>query len=104
MGKETERSSEMRRVLDEWESSGLRRREFCQQRGIALTTFDYWRREHAIKRRKPARLPRMVAVKINNVEPAPHFTLSLANGRRIECSWRFADVELARLIRIAESA
>lgn len=104
MGKETERSCEMRRVLDEWESSGLSRREFCQQRDIALTTFDYWRREHAVKPRKPARAPRMVAVQINNVEPAPHFTLSLANGRRIECSWRFADVELARLIRIAESA
>jgi hypothetical protein len=104
MGKATERSSEMRRVLDEWETSGLSRREFCQQRGIAVTTFDYWRREHAVKRRKPARPPRMVAVKINNVEPVPYFTLSLANGRRIECSWRFADVELARLIRIAESA
>ena len=104
MGKATERASEMRRVLEEWESSGLRRREFCEQRGIALTTFDYWRREHAVKRRGPARLPRMVAVKVKNAEPAPHFTLSLANGRRIECSWRFADVELARLIRIAESA
>ena len=104
MGKETERSSGMRRVLDEWESSGLRRREFCQQRGIALTTFDYWRREHAVKRRNQARLPRMVAVKVDNVEPAPYFTLSLANGRRIECSWRFGEVELARLIRIAESA
>ena len=32
------------------------------------------------------------------------FTLSLANGRRIECGWGFADGELARLIRIAESA
>jgi hypothetical protein len=104
MGEETERSSEMRRVLDEWESSGLRRREFCQQRGIALTTFDYWRREHATKRRKPARLPRMVAVKVTHVEPAGQFTLSLANGRRIESSWRFGDVELARLIRIAENA
>jgi hypothetical protein len=37
-------------------------------------------------------------------EPAGQFTLSLANGRRIESSWRFGDVELARLIRIAESA
>ena len=46
----------------------------------------------------------MVAVKVAHAEPAPHFTLSLANGRRIECSWRFADAELARLIRIAESA
>ena len=104
MGKETERSSEMRRVLDEWESSGLRRREFCQQRGISLTTFDYWRREHGTKRRKPARLPRMVAVKVTHVEPVGQFTLSLANGRRIESSWRFGDVELARLIGIAENA
>jgi hypothetical protein len=39
-----------------------------------------------------------------NAKPAQQFTLSLANGRRIESSWRFADVELARLIRIAESA
>ena len=89
MGKETERSAEMRRVLEEYAAGGLSRREFCQQRGIALTTFDYWRRVHAVK-----------------VAPAEaaDFRLSLANGRRIECSWRFADAELARLIRIAESA
>ena len=40
-------------------------------------------------------------------EPEParrfHINLSLANGRRIESSWRFGDVELARLIRIAET-
>jgi len=46
----------------------------------------------------------MVAVKVANAEPAADFRLSLGNGRRIECSWRFADAELARLIRIAESA
>jgi hypothetical protein len=103
MGKETERSAEMRLVVEEYAASGLRRREFCQQRGIALTTLDYWRREHAVKPRKQERRPRMVAVKVANAEPAAHFTLSLANGRRIECSWRFADAELARLIRIVES-
>lgn len=48
MGKETERSAEMRRVLEEYAASGLTRREFCERRGIALTTFDYWRREHAM--------------------------------------------------------
>ena len=104
MCKETERSAEMRRVLNEWESSGLRRREFCEQRGIALTTFDYWRREHAVQPRKQGQRPRLIAVQVANAEPAPQFTLSLANGRRIGCSWRFADAELARLIRIAESA
>ena len=104
MGKQTERSAEMRRVLEEYAASGLSRREFCQQRGIALTTFDYWRREHAVQQGKPERGPRMVAVKVSNAEPAPHFALSLTNGRRIESSWQFADAELARLIRIAESA
>lgn len=101
MGKETERSGEMRRVLEEYAAGGLRRREFCQQRGIALTTFDYWRRVHAVK---PSKQVRLVAVKVAHTEPAADFRLSLANGRRIECSWRFADAELARLIRIAESA
>ena len=104
MGKETERSAEMRRVLEEYAAGGLSRREFCQQRGIALTTFDYWRRQHAAKPRKPERRPRLVAVKVAGAEPAADFRLSLRNGRRIECSWRFADAELTRLIRIAESA
>ena len=104
MRKETKRSAEMRGVLEEFAASGLGRREFCQQRGIALTTFDYWRREHAVQPRRPARRPRMVAVKLANAESAASFSLRLANGRRIECSWRFADAELARLIRIAESA
>jgi hypothetical protein len=104
MGKETERSAEMRRMLEEYAASGLSRREFCRQRGMALTTFDYWRREHAMKPRKKERRPRLVKVEVANMEPAAQFTLSLGNGRRIECSWRFADGELARLIRVAESA
>ena len=31
------------------------------------------------------------------------FALVLANGRRIESSWRFADADLLRLIRAAEA-
>ena len=104
MGQETKRSAEMRRMLEEYKASGLTRQEYCRQRRIALTTFDYWRREHALKPRKQERRPRMVAVEVADAEAGPNFTLSLANGRRIECSWRFADAELARLIRIAESA
>ena len=105
MGEETKRSAEMRRVLEEYKASGLTRREFCRQRSIALTTFDYWRREHAMKPRKQGRRPRLVKVEVAASEAAgPGFTLSLANGRRIESSWWFAEAELARLIRIAESA
>jgi hypothetical protein len=35
--------------------------------------------------------------------PATGFSLVLANGRRIESSWKFAEAELIRLIRAAEA-
>jgi hypothetical protein len=98
MGKETQRSAEMKRVVEEYAASGLSRKQFCEQRGIAPTTFDYWRRELSAK-------PRMVKVKVAAAcEPLGHFVLTLANGRRIKSAWRFADAELTRLIRVAESA
>jgi hypothetical protein len=38
------RAQEMRRVLALWQRSGLRLREFSEQRGIALSTLRWWRR------------------------------------------------------------
>ena len=88
----------MKRVVEEFGASGLTRREFCSQRGIALTTFDYWRRQLRSK-------PRLVKVEVARPEAgAQSFTLRLANGRSIESSWRFDEEELARLIQIAERA
>ena len=84
-------------TIQEFETSGLTRREFCQRRGIPITTLDYWRRS---ERRKP----RLVEVSVAASEPGSGFTLGLTNGRLIESSWRFDEGELARLIRIAESA
>ena len=98
MGKPTDRRSEMRRVVEEFRASGLTRGEFCSQRGIALTTFDYWRRQLRTQ-------PRLVKVDVAPPEGAAQsFTLRLANGRSVESSWQFGEEELARLIRIAERA
>ena len=38
------RAREMRRVLAQWQRSGLRPREFGEQRGIALSALRWWRR------------------------------------------------------------
>jgi hypothetical protein len=97
MGKQGRSAEDIRRILGEFQSSGLTRREFCQGRRIPVTTLDYWRRVQP-------RRPRLVQVEVAASEAGQSFTLSLANGRRIESGWRFADAELARLIRIAESA
>ena len=96
MGKPTDRRSEMRRVVEEFLSSGLTRREFCSQRGMPLTTFDYWRTKLRSK-------PRLVKVEVARPDQAAQsLTLRLANGRSIESSWRFDEDQLARLIQIAE--
>ncbi len=87
MGKPTARAAEMRRVLGEYESSGQTRREFCEGRGIAVTTFDYWRRIHA-------RRSKLVQVEVTAPEPGPGFTLvwpmgggSIARGGSPRANW-----------------
>jgi hypothetical protein len=65
---------------------------------MALTTFDYWRRQLRAK-------PRLVKVEVGRVKAAGQsFTLRLGNGRVIESSFAFDEEELARLIRVVERA
>ena len=87
---------EIRGIVDGFAKSGMKRREYCEKHNIPITTFDYWRR--AQKKRKP----RLVEVAIET-QPTAGFALVLANGRRIESSWNFAEAELLRLMRVAEA-
>ena len=86
---------EFRGIAEGFARSGMTRREYCAKHKIAMTTLDYWRRTLKSK-------PKLVEVAME-AQPEPFgFTLVLGNGRRIESSWKFAEVELARLIRVAE--
>ena len=97
-------TTERRRLVELYESRGVgvTRKEFCRIHHIATSTLDYWRR---VERRED--VGKLVAVELEPARPANStgvdFSLKLANGRRIETSWRFFDNDLARLIRIAES-
>ena len=65
-----------------------------EKHNIGISTLDYWRRAQKSK-------PRLVEVAIE-AQPMGGFTLVLVNGRRIESSWKFAETDLTRLIRVAE--
>ena len=82
-------------IVDGFAKSGMRRREYCEKHNIGISTLDYWRR--AQKRK-----PKLVEVAIET-QPSAGFTLVLANGRRIESSWKFAEADLLRVIRVAEA-
>jgi hypothetical protein len=87
---------EIRSLVEGFAKSGMTRRGYCAKHGLAMTTFDYWRR--ARRRQKP----KLVEVAIEQTHPPTGFGLVLANGRRIESSWSFVEAELEKLIRVAE--
>ena len=87
---------EIRRIVEGLAKSGMTRREYCARHGIAVTTLDYWRRTRLRRKSK------LVRVAVEEAQSGTGFALVLANGRRIESSWSFAESALQRLIRVAE--
>ena len=88
---------EIRSILNSFAKSGMTRREYCERHNLAITTLDYWRRAQKSK-------PKLIEVTLETqAQLDGGFALVLANGRRIESSWKFAEAELLRLIRVAEA-
>jgi transposase-like protein len=86
---------EIRGIVDSYAKSGMTRREYCEKHDIPITTLDYWRRAEKSK---------LKLVEIaEEPQPSAGFALVLANGRRVESSWRFAEADLLRLIRVVEA-
>jgi len=89
-------------VVAEYERSGLTRRSFCEQTGVAVSTLDYWRRKV-----RDGNRARIVPVKIEAPASVPRegryagFQLSLPNGVRIESGWDFPEQGMERLLRVA---
>ena len=92
-------AEEIEQVLEQYRASGFTQIEYCRQNGIVLSTLGRY------LRRRGGAEQKLVRVKVESAwEPSAGFALVLGNGRRIESSWRFGEVELTRLIRVAESA
>lgn len=87
---------EIRRIVEGYIASGMTRREYCEKHGISITTLDYWRRRltDSVK---------LIEVAVEPQQAGLGFALVLANGRRIESSWKFVEADLLRLIRAAEA-
>jgi hypothetical protein len=89
---------EIRSIISGFAQSGMTRREYCAKHNIGIATLDYWRR---VEKKSN---PKLVEVAIETQpQPTDSFALVLANGRRIESSWKFTAADLTRLIHVAES-
>ena len=65
-------------VVAKYRGSGKTRAEFCRERGITVTTLDYYLRRDGAKGRQ-----RLVRGVEEEKEWGSGFTLTLGNGRRI---------------------
>jgi hypothetical protein len=92
-------SEEIQQVVEQYRASGLSQIEYCRQTGTVLSSLGRYLR----LMKSPEQ--QLVRVKIEAPpEPGTGFVLLLGNGRRISSGWAFGDSELARLIRVAETA
>lgn len=92
-------SEEIQQLVEQFRASGLSQLEYCRQTGMVLSTLGrHLRRSKNLDQQ-------LVQVRVEEpAEAGTGFVLMLGNGRRIASGWGFGESELARLIRVAESA
>ena len=99
---------EVKRLVAEFEASGIQRNEFCRTRGIALSTLQRHLKSHGsgVGRAKPGN--RLVAVELSGQEPkrnsesACALEVVLPGGRRIEVRREFDSATLGRVVKVLE--
>jgi hypothetical protein len=97
---------EVDQLVAEYESSGLSRQEFCQERGVGLSTLDRYRTRR--KRQGPAGSNALMAVEVSGRALEPIATTSralavvLRGGRRIEVGRGFDTGTMVQLVRVLE--
>ena len=96
----------MERLVDAFEASGLRRREFCQKHHVVVGTLDFWRKRRRQKRGEVAS-HQLGARKVHagaEVASSGRLTVVLPRGRRVEVSEGFDAATLERLLAVLEQA
>jgi len=85
-------------LIRQWESSGLTQEQFSHKRGIAKSTFGYWRKKYLKETSSSKSKKNFIPVKIAKAGDAEIGTGELAlfypNGVRLVCS---GSMDLTRL-------
>ena len=93
----TEAALRWKRVFEEYEGSGKKRKEFCAERGLKPSTFDYWR---ARLRSTGNEAPAVVEIARVSV-PAARITVRVNERVAVELDGHASEEQLARVLRAA---
>ena len=103
--------AEAERLVSEFEQSGLRRKEFCETRGLKVFTLDAWRKRIAPSKIQEKIVPVEIvedgavarAMRAESWGQSGQFRIVLSRGLRIEVEPGFDAAELRRLISALDS-
>ena len=99
---------EVKRLVMEFEASGIPRNEFCHSRGIALSTLQRHLKRHGSGVGRAKAGNRLVAVELSGQEPKTNsqracaLEVVLPGGRRIEVRREFDSATLGRVVKVLE--
>jgi hypothetical protein len=99
---------EVKRLVAEFEASGIQWNEFCRTRGIALSTLQRHLKRHGSGVGRARAGNRLVAVELSGQEPkrdsqrACALEVVLPGGRRIEVRREFDSATLGRVVKVLE--
>jgi len=108
-GRSRRTRAEVRQLVAEFISSGMRRSEFCQSRGLSFSTLDRHlkKRQWRKKTRSAPAEGKLVAVELATKKPAAEqascgLAVVLSSGRRIEVQHDFDVHTFERLVSALE--
>ncbi len=86
-------------MAEEYRASGKTRADFCRERRMPVTTLDYYLRRDGAKGKQ-----KLLPVRLTSEATAQdcRFTVTLANGRRLEVGKDFDEEALSRLVAVLE--
>ena len=87
-------------IFRDYESGGLRRKEFCKAKGVKLSTFDYWR---ARLKKTAAQVPAVVKVATVKREAAP-IRIRIGEQIVVELNGDAGEEQLKRVLSAAAQA
>lgn len=92
-------------LVREFEASGLKRKQFCEQRGLSLGTLDLYRKRHRLAEGGSEPKDRFARVKLSSQQGhvGSGLQLVLSGGLRVEVSESFHEETLKRLLSVIES-
>jgi hypothetical protein len=98
---------EIRQMVAEFASSGMKQDEFCRSRGISRSSLDRYLRRQRVQALESGGSNRFVAVEVmgasgSSASAGGRLVVALASGRRIEVERGFDAVTLERLLMILE--